>query len=197
MKTVWYHSRLTIFMWIVMQKNNNICDIYQSAPSVVNIRINSTFLPCSMHDPEIRTHFRMFSIYIEFAAYRSSNNSIRCLLVSERAEVTNSAIPFKGIGMTTEALRNNHLMTCLKIAWRRQHMRVRMRRRNWKQFCSCLLLPVLCFQMAPHVDLPLERPATPGTAEGFEARVFPAVSDQVRALAEGFAAVTAFIRLLA
>lgn len=46
------------------------------------------------------------------------------------------------------------------------------------------------------VYLSLKTPATRCTGERFEASVFPAVRDEVGGLAEGFAAVVTFVRLL-
>ena len=53
---------------------------------------------------------------------------------------------------------------------------------------------MLCLKMAPEVNFSLEGPTAPRTAEGFKSRVFAAVGDEVRALAEGFPAVTALVR---
>ena len=46
------------------------------------------------------------------------------------------------------------------------------------------------------VHLALERASTAGAGEGLEARVLPAVGDEVGALAERFVTVRAFVRLL-
>ena len=56
---------------------------------------------------------------------------------------------------------------------------------------------MLGLHVPAEVHLPLEGPATPEAGEGFESRVFPAVGDQVRRLAEGLGAVAALVGLLA
>lgn len=54
---------------------------------------------------------------------------------------------------------------------------------------------MLCFKMAPKVHFSLEGAATLRTGEWFESRVFPAVGDEVRRLAEGLATLLALVGL--
>ena len=55
---------------------------------------------------------------------------------------------------------------------------------------------VLSLLVSPQVDLPLESSAAEITGEGFVAGVFPGVSDQVAALAEGLPTHHALVGLL-
>lgn len=56
---------------------------------------------------------------------------------------------------------------------------------------------VLRLAVPPQVDLALERLLAQAARERLEARVLSHVGDEVRGLAEGFAAHHAFVRLLA
>lgn len=62
--------------------------------------------------------------------------------------------------------------------------------------CLQSLHAVLALVVPPQVHLPLEAFCADVAAEGLEARVLPAVGDQVGALAEGFAAHLALVGLL-
>lgn len=64
--------------------------------------------------------------------------------------------------------------------------------RFWKRL---LFEAVLRFPVPPQVHFALEAFAARVAAERFEAGVFPAVRDEVGALAERFAAHLAFVRL--
>lgn len=61
----------------------------------------------------------------------------------------------------------------------------------------CLFESVLRLLVSPQVHFPLEALSAQVAAERFEARVFPAVCDQVGALAEGLPAHLTLVRLLA
>lgn len=61
---------------------------------------------------------------------------------------------------------------------------------------SCLFQSVLRLFVPPQVHFPLETFPAKVTAEGLEARVFPAVCDEVGALTEGLPAHLALVRLL-
>lgn len=63
-----------------------------------------------------------------------------------------------------------------------------------RQGASCLLVATL--PMTAQVHLALEGLITESASEGLVARVLAHVRDQVRALAEGFQADGAFVRLL-
>lgn len=60
----------------------------------------------------------------------------------------------------------------------------------------CSLESVLRLLVSPQVNFSLETLATQVTAERLESRVFPAVRDEVGALAEGLPAHLALVRLL-
>lgn len=60
----------------------------------------------------------------------------------------------------------------------------------------CLFESMLRLLVSPEVHFSLEALPTQVAAEGLEARVFPAVCDQVGALAEGLPAHLALVRLL-
>lgn len=62
--------------------------------------------------------------------------------------------------------------------------------------CAPSLHAVLALVVPPQVHLPLEALCADVAAKRLEARVLPAVGDQVGALAEGFAAHLALVGLL-
>ena len=64
-------------------------------------------------------------------------------------------------------------------------------------FCPASFQSMLGLFVPPQIHLPLEAFAAEVAAKRLESRVFPAVRDQVGALAERFPANLAFVRLLA